>query len=102
LQQSCRQLLFSFCCKVEGDESKAAIAFYFHFAATNKATAMSHRLLLWFCCSEEEEDDNFCHLFQWLCCKKMAAYTFFGGFVAKMVMVTMLSPSSMVVVLWKR
>jgi len=75
----------------EGNGNKVAIAFYFHFVVTKKATVvafcfglaiakkvaiMNHHLFLWFRYSEEEEDDNFCHLFQWLCCKKMVTYTF--------------------------
>jgi hypothetical protein len=61
---------------------------------------MSSHLFLWFHCSEEEkEDDSFSHLLQWLYFFKMAICTFFGGFVAKNVMTTMSSASSMMVVM---
>jgi hypothetical protein len=76
--------------------------FYFGVTTGKKATTMSCNLLMWFHYSKEEEDDNFCHLFQWLCCNKMATCIYFCGFAAKKVTSTMSSPSSMVVVLWRR
>lgn len=121
--QYCRCLFFFFCCSAEGDDNVAAITFgfglataknffcysvkgdaaivffCFGFVAAKKVMAMSCHLLLWFHCSKEKEDNNFRHLFRWLCLKKMAAYTFFGGFTTNKVTVTMSLPSSMVVVL---
>jgi hypothetical protein len=76
------------------------ITFWFGFVTAKKATPLSHHPLLWFRCNEKEEDNNFCHLFQWLYCKKLAGLVrFFGGFIAKKVTTTMSSPSSMVVVM---
>jgi hypothetical protein len=86
-----------FCYSVKGDV--AVTFFYFGFVAAKEATAMSYHLLMWFHYSEEEEDDSFRHLLQWLCYKKMAAYTFFDGFATKKVTITMSLPSSMAVVL---
>jgi len=55
---------------------KVMVAFYFGVTTRKKVTTMSHNLLMWFHCSKEEGDDIFYHLFQWLCCNKMATCTF--------------------------
>ncbi len=103
---------FSFCCNAKGGNNKVTFfccsvvrkvmaTFCFGETARKKVTTMSRVLLMWFHCSKEEGDDSLHHLLQWLCYNKMAACAFYG-FVVKNVTTTMSSPSSMVMVLWKK